>query len=114
MNANAHATQSFEAGFTLVEILVVVIILALAATISVPLLSSKPDGLRLRTASNELAAAMRMTRSAAIRRNSETTLVIDVDRRIFQSAAVSPRPFARDINAKLTFASGISSARSDG
>lgn len=114
MNANAQATRSLEAGFTLIEMLVVVTILALVATISVPLFSSSPDGLRLRTASNELAAALRVTRSAAILRNSEITLAIDVDRRIFQSAVVSPRPFARDINAKLTFASGVSSARSDG
>src|SRR5882672_11278980 len=114
MNANAQATPSLEAGFTLIEMLVVVTILALVTAIFVPLFSNNPDGLRLRTASNELTAALRVTRAAAILRNSEVTLAIDVDRRIFQSAVVSPRPFARDINAKLTFASGVSSAQSEG
>src|SRR5260370_1065900 len=47
-------------------------------------------------------------------RNTETTLTIDVDRRTFGSTVVSQRAFAPDIEAKLTFASGIRSASSDG
>jgi prepilin-type N-terminal cleavage/methylation domain-containing protein len=83
-----------HAGFTLLEMLVVIAIVALVAALSVPLLSKMPDGVRLRALSNGLAAALRVTRSAAIRLNSETSLVIDVDRRIFQSTVVSPQPIA--------------------
>jgi general secretion pathway protein H len=114
MSAKDDNDPSFEAGFTLIEALVVLVLLALAATIAVPLLTGGSEGLRLQMASSELAAAFRVTRSAAITRNTETTLMIDVDRRTFKSTVVSQRPFAADIEAKLTFASGIRSASSDG
>ena len=104
-------------GFTLVEMLVVITIiaiLALAVTFAIPLLSGRSDGLRLQTASSELAAALRVTRSAAIMRRTAMALLLDVDHRKFSSAVVSPRSFAPDIQAKLAFASGIQSTVSDG
>jgi general secretion pathway protein H len=103
-----------EAGFTLIEMLVVLVILALAASVAVPLLSGGSEGLRLQMAASELAAAFRLTRSAAIIRHAETTLLIDVDRRTFRSTVVAQRSFAADIEAKLTFASGLGSAPSNG
>jgi general secretion pathway protein H len=114
MSTSEYEDLVFEAGFTLVEMLVVLVILALVSTAAVPLLSRGSESLRLETASSELAAAFRVTRSAAIMRNMETVLMIDVDRRTFQSTIVPQRPFAADIEAKLTFASGIRSASSDG
>ncbi len=114
MSALDIRDQSWEAGFTLIEMLVVLAILALAATAVVPLLSGGTEGLRLQMAAGELAAAFRVTRSAAILRHTETSLMIDVDRRTFTSSVVSTRPFAADIEAKLTFASGIGSAPSGG
>lgn len=111
---SGHRNRAFDAGFTLVEMLVLLVILALVATAAVPLLSRGSESLRLQLASSELAAAFRVTRSAAITRNAETTLVIDVDHRTFQSTVIPQHPFAADIEAKLTFASGIRSASSDG
>jgi general secretion pathway protein H len=106
--------QQSEAGFSLIEMLAVLAILALTVTLAMPLLPGKSDGLRLQTASSELAAALRATRSAAITRHTATTLLIDVDHRTFSSPIMSGRPFAPDIEAKLTFASVIRSAASDG
>ena len=114
MSTSEYMKGDFEEGFTLIEMLIVLAILALAATVSLPLLSRGSEGLRLQMASGELAAAFRLTRSAAIMRNSETTLMIDVDRRTFKSTVVPQRPFAADIQAKLKFASGIGSSSSDG
>jgi general secretion pathway protein H len=114
MSTNDYSDGSLEAGFTLIEMLVVLAILALVASAAGPLLSPGSDGLRLQLASSELATAFRVTRSAAIMRDTKTTLVIDVDRRAFKSTVVSERPFAADIEAKLTFASGIGSASSEG
>ncbi|MEH2503398.1 general secretion pathway protein H [Bradyrhizobium sp. AZCC 1578] len=101
-------------GFTLVEMLVVVAIIALTTTFAVPLLSGGSEGLRLDMASSELAAALRVTRSAAITRNTQMALFIDVDRRTFGSNVISERPFAPNIEAKLTFASAMQSAASNG
>jgi general secretion pathway protein H len=114
MSTNRDTDRTFETGFTLIEMLVVLAILALTATFAVPLLSRGSERLRLQTASSELATAFRVTRSAAIARNTQTTLMIDVDRRTFKSSVVSQRPFAADIEAKLTFASGPRAAPSDG
>jgi general secretion pathway protein H len=110
----SKAGRQSRSGFTLVEMLVVLVIVALTATIAVPLLGASQDGLRLRQASGEMAAALRATRSAAVVRNAATTLLIDVDRRTFESDVVSRRSFASSIEAKLTFASGIGLTRFDG
>jgi general secretion pathway protein H len=114
MSAGESRNRCLEEGFTLVEMLVVLAILALTTTFAVPLLSGGSEGLRLDMASSELAAALRVTRSAAITRNVQMALMIDVDRRTFSSTVVSERPFAPNIEAKLTFASGMRSAPSDG
>ena len=103
-----------EAGFTLIEMLAVLAILALTTTFIVPLVSGGSEGARLQMAASDLASAFRLTRSAAIMRNTEMSLMIDVDSRTFRSPAVSQRIFARDIDARLTFASAIGSGTSDG
>jgi general secretion pathway protein H len=114
MSAGESGNRCLEEGFTLVEMLVVLAILALTTTFAVPLLSGGSEGLRLDMASSELAAALRVTRSAAITRNVQMALMIDVDRRTFGSTVVSERPFAPNIEAKLTFASAMRSAPTDG
>ena len=102
------------AGFTLIEMLIVLAILALTATFAVPLLSAPSGRVRIELASSELASALRLTRSAAIANNRELTLTIDVDRRRFASPVVPERSFAPDIEAKLAFAAGTGRAASEG
>lgn len=114
MRTCASRGWSDEAGFTLIEMLVVLAILAVTATFAAPLLSGGSESVRLDMASSELATALRVTRSAAITSNRQTTLMIDVDRRRFGSTVVPERSFAPNIEAKLTFASGMLSATSEG
>jgi general secretion pathway protein H len=92
------------AGFTLVELLVVMTILALVAGLAMPILARPSATVRLQTAARDLIGALRATRAAAIARNAEVMLTIDVERRSFESPAVPRRSFARDIAARVTFA----------
>ena len=90
-------------GFSLIEMLVVIAILAAVAIISLPL--AKPsDTVRLQAAARDLVGALRLTRSAAIARSTDLVLVIDADKRIFESAVVSPKSFAADIVAQMKIA----------
>jgi general secretion pathway protein H len=114
MNTIGCTYKTADAGFTLIEMLVVLTILALAMTFAGPLLSGGSQGARLQMAVNELVSAFRLTRSAAITRNAETNLIVDVDKRTFRSTVVSQRPFAPDIEAKVKFAAGIGARASDG
>jgi type IV fimbrial biogenesis protein FimT len=62
------------AGFTLVEMLVVLAITATLATIAVPSMTAMFDSLRISAASNDFLAGLYLARSEAIKRNSRVAL----------------------------------------
>jgi len=71
-----------QAGFTLIEMIVVVAILALALTLVMGYRPPWSSGLGVREAASKLASAMRLARSEAISRDGPVSVVIDVaDRR---------------------------------
>jgi general secretion pathway protein H len=92
------------AGFTLLEMLVVVSILALVGILVVPLLARPPDGLRLEAATRDVVGALRLTRAAAIAQSIEMTLIVDADKRTVESPAIHQKSFASDIAVQLTIA----------
>jgi general secretion pathway protein H len=91
-------------GFSLLEMLVVLAIIALVTAFAMPLVTRPPDGLRLDAAARDLADALRLTRAAAIAHNAEVALAIDVDRRTFESPVVPTRRFPGDVLARLKIA----------
>jgi general secretion pathway protein H len=93
------------AGFTLVEMLVVVTILALIAGIALPFFArTYSDSLRLQSTTDTFLAALRLTRAKAILGNTEAVFVIDVDRHTFESPAIPTRAFESDVLAALKVA----------
>jgi general secretion pathway protein H len=114
MNAGRQPKSRFDAGFTLVEMLVVVVIVAMVASVALPLLGRPSAGLRLKAMTGEIIAALRLTREAAIVRNTETALMIDVDRHTLQSPVVPLRRLAPDVTTKLEFVAPEQAGRSSG
>jgi general secretion pathway protein H len=96
--------NEFAAGFSLLEMLAVVAILALVATVVMPSLARPSESVALQASARDLVSALRLARAAAIARNAEMTLTIDVDRRIFESPANPARSFAADVAAQLKVA----------
>jgi general secretion pathway protein H len=93
------------AGFSVLEMLVVLAILALLAALSGPLLRGAPDRLQLQSTAQDMLAALKSTRAAAIARNTQATLVFDLERRTFSSPAVRAASFPQSIQLSLKVAS---------
>ena len=71
-------------GFTLVELLVVLAIISLLLAFTPAAFNRMMPGLEVQSATRQLAASLRSARSAAIRDNTETTLTIDLEARLYR------------------------------
>src|SRR3546814_6511171 len=74
-----RALQRVSRGVSLIEVLVVVGLMALALALFSGVLGGGLDGLRLRNATKTLAAQLRYTRAAAIHTGEPQVLALDVD-----------------------------------
>ena len=71
-------------GFTLLEILVVLGILGLSLTIVTPMIDNALKSSQIKSAAHELVTGLRTTRNLAIVSQKETTLNIDVEKRLYR------------------------------
>src|ERR1700681_4600324 len=93
------------AGYTLLELLVVVAIMALVASIAVPFVVGQgSDRLQLNAAVRVFTGAIRATRANAILRDTQAVLVVDADKRTLSSPAIAAQRFATEIVAQLQIA----------
>lgn len=87
-------------GFTLLELVVVLALVALAAGVALPRLKAPPDRLRLQAAASEIGQSLRSVRAAAIATGFDQTLTLDGRTHAFWTS-LDPRPHA--IGAGITF-----------
>jgi general secretion pathway protein H len=78
-----RALRDAQAGFTLLELLLVLCIMAVAAVFALPLVTRPAADATLIATAHKLANDMRMARASAIRDNAERTLTLDLARRRF-------------------------------
>ncbi len=75
--------EQHHAGFSLVELLVVMTILGLALTVIPPMFDGVIESSQVKSATRELAAALRQTRSIAVTSQREAVLGLDVNDRSY-------------------------------
>ena len=80
-------------GFTLFELLLVLVLLGLAYGLAVPMLGAGSAGLDLQSASRQIAAGLRKARGTAVTERREAVLMLDVDGRAF-SVSGDPKIYA--------------------
>jgi general secretion pathway protein H len=85
--ARRDSERSAEAGFTLVEMLCAVAILAILAAIAIPALPRGTSRARLESYAVATAALLKEDRNAALRRNSEIATQVSAKTRVVRSGA---------------------------
>lgn len=73
------SVSRFDSGFTLIELMITVAILALVAAVAIPSFNSLTQGNRLTNSANQMLSAFKTARSEAIKRSQTTQLCPTVD-----------------------------------
>ena len=77
--------RSLPSGFTLVELMFVMVIIALVMGLVATSMSSSISSAEARAASRKLVASLRYTRTRAILDKSEKVLLVDIENRSYQA-----------------------------
>ena len=93
-------------GFTLMEILVVMVIAGLMIALVPPLFSGAVSGTKLKGSVRDLAVVLRETRSQAIITNSEQIVRLDLETPRYRVGSAEPRAFPEDVAIAVELVSG--------
>ncbi len=104
MKRNTKREKSASSGFTLVELLVVLVIIGVMAAIIMPNFVSGSDGARLRTAARGITQMARYARTMAVLYQTPMTLVIGSDGELSvesKGGVVTPAPAATPVASDI-------------
>ncbi|NRP89023.1 hypothetical protein GFPCMMHI_04948 [Ensifer adhaerens] len=93
-----------QEGFTLIEVLAVVAIMTLVASIALPVLKRPPDRVAVEATARRVAAVMRLAHAQAISSNKETLVEIDVESRRVSPPSGSQIPLPADMSMTVVAA----------
>ena len=90
--------MSLQRGFTLIELMVTVAILAIVLVIAVPSFEATVNANRLMSAANEMVNSLQTTRMEAIRRNEHAGMCLSAN-----AGSPTPTCASTDVNGWITF-----------
>ena len=91
-------------GFTLVEVVVVLVIASLVLALVGTSISRNISGAEMRTAARKVAASMRYTRTQAILTKTEQVFLLDTESLTYQAAEKDPEKLPEGMKVELTTA----------
>jgi len=97
-------TARSSGGFTLVEIMVVMVIAALALALVGTSISRNISGAEMRTAARKVAASLRYTRTKAILNKTEQVFLVDTEALTYQAADRKPVELPKGMMVELNTA----------
>ena len=92
------------AGFTLVELLFVLVIASLVLALAGTSISRSISGAEMRNAARKVAASLRYTRTHAILTKSEQLFLVDTENRTFRAADRETQELPKGMNVELNTA----------
>jgi prepilin-type N-terminal cleavage/methylation domain-containing protein len=100
-------------GFTLVELILVVLILSIAAVVAVPMFSSAAD-IQVRATANRIAADLDYARGLAITRQKDYSVVFDAANELYEIQDVDGVPITNPLDNKTFTVNLANDARTGG
>jgi general secretion pathway protein H len=95
-------TSKRASGFSLLELLIVLSIMAVVTAIVIPVFGNGVSTTQLKTAARQLASGLRLARSEAVSQRRQTFLVLDVAGRRFKVGSDTKEyPLPHDVELKL-------------
>lgn len=104
MTLPTHMKHSKSRGFTLVELMVVMVIIALVMGLVATSMSRSISGAEARAASRKLVASLRYTRARAIIDKQERVFQVDTDNRSYQAPGRKLVQLPEGVDVTLTTA----------
>ena len=96
--------RDLNRGFTLVEIMVVLVIVALMMALVGSSISRNISGAQMRTAASKVAASLRYTRTQAILTKSEQVFLVDTEKLTYQAAEREAQELPEGMTVELNTA----------
>ncbi len=99
-----HSRAKPTRGFTLVELIAVIVLLAIATAVVTVSFSKSLAGAKVRGASRDLVAALRYTRGQAIVKGRQEVLLLDLEKNTYTAPGKPEVALPKDMTLQLTTA----------